>query len=180
MGQKCVLRCQLTYIPCVHFLFSVQASWAVHVFPQTSGRLPAEDPRLLWAQIPGQDVWWGKHFGRTERAIKRGTSYQQETVHTQLITCVKTDSKLTSAPPGNSQLQLPEAGGVHAALRQRRSQLCDSNVNQAPLRGLPTWRLHRSRGNYRQEDVLHSAWRSQHPDQRDYRHEALRWLLLWG
>lgn len=114
---------------------------------------------------------WTSHYER----------YQLPTDNsTLLITCLQTHSKLISTPPGNSQLQLPEASGVHAALRQRRSQLCDSNVNQAPLRGLPTSRLHHSRGNYRQEDVFHSAWRSQRPDQREYRHEALWRLLLWG
>ena len=52
----------------------VQTSGAVHVLPQTTGRLPAEDPRLLRAQIPGQDVRRGEHPGGAERAAKGGSS----------------------------------------------------------------------------------------------------------
>lgn len=54
------------------FLSAVQTSGAVHVLPQTSVRFPTENPRLLWAPLPGQDVWWRKHPGGTERAAQRG------------------------------------------------------------------------------------------------------------
>lgn len=54
------------------FLSAVQTSGAVHVLPQTSVRFPTKNPRLLWAPLPGQDVWWRKHPGGTERAAQRG------------------------------------------------------------------------------------------------------------
>lgn len=54
------------------FLSAVQTSGAVHVLPQTSVRFPTENPRLLWAPLPGQDVWWRKHPRGTERAAQRG------------------------------------------------------------------------------------------------------------
>lgn len=60
---------------------------------------------------------WTNHYER-----------YQKTIH-KFITCLQIDNKLTFVPSGNSQLQLPEAGGVHAAVRQRRSKLCDSNAN---------------------------------------------------
>lgn len=58
--------------PHYFFLSAVQTSGAVHVLPQTSGRFPTENPRLLWASLPGQDVWWRKHPRGTERAAQRG------------------------------------------------------------------------------------------------------------
>ncbi len=54
------------------FVSAVQTSGAVHVLPQTSIRFPTENPRLLWAPLPGQDVWWRKHPRGAERAAQRG------------------------------------------------------------------------------------------------------------
>lgn len=51
---------------------AVQTGGAVHVLPQTAGRYEAENPRLLRASLPGQDVRRGEHPGRAERASPRG------------------------------------------------------------------------------------------------------------
>jgi len=47
---------------------AVQAGGAVHVLPQAARRLPPEDPRLLRAPLPGQDVRRGQHPGGAQRA----------------------------------------------------------------------------------------------------------------
>lgn len=81
---------------------------------------------------------------------------------------------------GYSQFQLPEPGGQHAAVCQRRSQLCNCRADQAPLRGVSASRLHHTRRDGWTQDVFHSAWTSQRVgpwqqgDQTEWR------LLLWG
>lgn len=50
----------------------VQASGAIHVLPQASGRHAAEDPRLLWTSLPREDLRWGQYPEWTQRPTQRG------------------------------------------------------------------------------------------------------------
>lgn len=52
--------------------FAVQASGAIHVLPQASSRHAAENPWLLWASLPRQNLWWGQYPERTQRPTERG------------------------------------------------------------------------------------------------------------
>lgn len=49
-------------------LIVVQAGGAVHVVPQASCRCSTKDPWVLRAPLPGENVWWGEHPGRTQWA----------------------------------------------------------------------------------------------------------------
>lgn len=66
------------FFPSVFFL-TVQTSGTIHVIPQTTCWNAPEDPWLLWASLPRQDLWWRKYFewaqwssqGGKIRAVKK-------------------------------------------------------------------------------------------------------------
>ena len=86
---------------------------------------------------------------------------------------------LCNSPPGNRQLQLPQARGHHASVRQRRPQLRDGDAEQVEVWGLPAQRLHHPGGHRGEEDVLHPAWRRERHHQVQQGDEADRRILLW-
>ena len=84
-----------------------------------------------------------------------------------------------SRSAGNSQFQLPRAGGLGSVLHARRRQLRVGDHNAPAVRGVPAGRLHHPRGHGRHQDVLHTGGHRRHRHQdRRRRHQPLRRIVL--